>query len=158
MVGEHDIVIADRTAAGKILCAPARCAELGYVISIGGPMEREAAGCRNVARRLRLVFDDAATLEEGGPSAADVEQLIRFARQVDLTKGKLLVHCQAGISRSSAAAIIVLAVLGGPGHERAAVAHIRRIHPSGRPNVRMLGLADTILETNGALLQASQTS
>jgi predicted protein tyrosine phosphatase len=157
MVGERDVVIADRTTAGKILCSPKQCAEFAFLISIGGPMEREPAGFRHVSKRLRLVFDDAATLEEGGPTPDDVERLIYFARGIDLTKGRLLVHCQAGISRSSAAAIIVLAVLGGPGYERDAVAHVRRVHPSGRPNVRMLELADTILETDGALLRASQS-
>jgi predicted protein tyrosine phosphatase len=158
MVDDHDVMIAGRTTAGEILCSPARCADFAYLISIGGPAEREVAGFRNVGSRLRLIFEDASSEADGGASREDVERLIHFARQIDFTKGRLLVHCQAGISRSSAAAVIALAVLGGPGRERDAVSHVRRVHPAARPNLRMIELADTILQTNGALLQACQAS
>ena len=156
MVDDRDVTITGRTAAGEILCSPARCADFAYLISIGGPAEREVAGFQNVRVRLRLTFEDASSQADGGASREDVERLIHFARQIDFTKGRLLVHCQAGISRSSAAAVIALAVLGGPGRERDAVAHVRRVHPAARPNIRMIELADAILEADGALLQACQ--
>lgn len=107
---------------------------------------------RHIARRVRLVFEDATSQAEGGPSERDVERLIAFARVVDPTQGKILVHCQAGISRSSAAAMIVLAVVLGPGREDEALAHVRRTHAHVRPNRRMLELGDALLRAEGRLL------
>src|SRR6185503_2462799 len=113
-------------------------------VSIGGPRERQPAGLHNVADRIRLVFEDAETQEGGGASLQDIRRLVGFARRLDLGKGHLLVHCQSGISRSSAAAVIALAVMLGPGRESEALTTIRRIHPRGRPNRRMLELAEVV--------------
>jgi predicted protein tyrosine phosphatase len=153
-VPEDAVVVVGRTGAGKILCSPRRRAGFAYLVSIGGPQEREPAGFLHVPNRLRLVFEDAATQEDGGASRTDVEQLVRFARRIDFQRGRLLVHCQAGISRSSAAAIIVLATVLGPGHEHEAVSWIRRTQPQARPNQRMIWLADQVLDTGGALVRA----
>ena len=103
MLTDGAIVVADRSEAGRILCSRRRCAAFGYLLSIGGFAEREPAGFRNCRTRLRLVFEDAETPEEGGPTSADVERIVEFARRVDLATGKVLVQCQAGISRSAAA-------------------------------------------------------
>jgi predicted protein tyrosine phosphatase len=146
-----ELVVTSRAGAGKLLCSPRRRAGFAYLVSIGGAQQRQPAGYLRVATRLRLVFEDALSEREGGPSADDIERLIRFARQVDPAKGKVLVHCQAGISRSTAAAIILMAVRLGPGHEDEAVAHVFAICPEARPNRRMLELADAALETGGAL-------
>ena len=97
------------------------------------------------------MFEDAATQETGGPSSDDIARLVHFARAVDLQLGRILVHCQSGISRSSAAVAIVLAVILGPGREREAIDYVRSVHPSGRPNARMLELADVLLQAQGRL-------
>ena len=149
------VVITGRSAAGRILSSPGECASIRYLVSIGSPTEREPAGFRNVAKRLRLVFEDATTQEMGGASPEDIEHLVRFAREVDVHQGRLLVHCQSGISRSSAAAAIVLAVALGPGHEAEAIEYVRTVHPSGRPNRWMLELADTLLGAEGRLAAAA---
>jgi predicted protein tyrosine phosphatase len=145
------IVITGRSRAGRILCSPTECAAVAYLVSIGSPTEREPAGFRNVARRIRLVFEDAPTQDMGGASIDDIEQLVHFAREVDLQQGRLLVHCQSGISRSSAAAAIVLAVALGPGREKEAIEYLRTVQPAARPNKRMLELADTLLRAEGRL-------
>ena len=150
------VVIADRSTAGKILCSPRRRAGIGYLVSIGGAQDREPAGFRYVPERLRLVFEDAVTLVDGGQSQSDIERLIRFARRVDLAKGRVLVHCQSGISRLSATAAILLSVVGGPGQEGAALRYVLSSHPVARPinNVRMRELGDEALGTGGALARA----
>jgi len=145
------VIIADRSRAGKILCSPAQCATISHLVSIGGPMERVPAGFRNIASRIRLVFEDVATQEDGGASPDDVEHLVRFARRLNLRDGRVLVHCQSGISRSSAAAAIIVAVALGPGREREAIEYVRRVHPGARPNKRMLELADALLGAEGRL-------
>jgi len=154
LLPQNAVVVADRAAAGKILCSPRKRAEFGYLVSIGAPEEREPAGFRNIARRIRLVFEDAMTAAEGGPSRGEIDKLIDFSRSVDFSKGRLLVHCQAGISRSSAAAMIVLAALFGPGREGEAVDFVFRSHPQAKPNRRMLELADGLLAAEGRLLAA----
>jgi predicted protein tyrosine phosphatase len=152
------VVVADRTEAGEILCSPRRCADFSYLVSIGGPSEREPAGVRNITNRIRLVFEDSLSEAGGGPSSEDIERLLRFARRVDLSQGKLLVHCQAGISRSSAAAMIVLATVLGSGREVEAVETVRRDHPHVNPNRRMIELADGLLNAGGRLVAATRVS
>jgi predicted protein tyrosine phosphatase len=151
------VVMCDLSVAGAILCSPGRRATVAYLISIGGPHERPPAGMANVAARVRLVFDDVVTEEDGGPSRDDVERLIRFARGVDLGQGSVLVHCQAGIGRSSAAALVTLSIVLGPGHELEAAEYVLRENPRARPNPRMLELADEILGGGSGLLKAWTT-
>lgn len=145
MIPKSAVVMSDRSGAGAILCSPRRRAAVAYLVSIGGPLERPPAGMRTVPARLRLVFDDVVSQEEGGASREDVERLVRFARKVDLGKGCVLVHCQAGIGRSSAAALVLLSIVLGPGHEREAAEYVLRENPRALPNPRMLELADQIL-------------
>ncbi len=152
-----DLVITDRSGAGKILCSPAQCSRFRYVISIGVPPDRPPAGWRKANRRLRLEFEDSVAEADGGPSEADVARVIQFAEQIRATPGGVLVHCQAGISRSSAAAAIVLAVLLGPGREVEALRRVYKSQPAARPNARMLELADIALGRSGALVQAAAT-
>jgi predicted protein tyrosine phosphatase len=148
------IIITDRSGAGKILCSPRRRSDIAYVVSIGGPAERPPAGWQVAVGRLRLVFEDCLSESEGGPSTEHIARLIWFARQVDLTRGTVLVHCEAGISRSVAAAAILLAVARGPGQEAAALGEALCAQPEGRPNQRMLELADEALGNGGALVRA----
>lgn len=153
MIPSGAVVMSDRSGAGAILCSPGRRAAIAYLVSIGGPLERPPAGMRTVRTRLRLVFDDVVRQEDGGPSREDVERLVRFARRVDLSQGCVLVHCRAGIGRSSAAALIILSVVLGPGHEREAAEYVLRENPRALPNPRMLELADLILGDGSVLLK-----
>ena len=159
-VGRHDvnleIVITDRAGAGKILSSPQQCARFSYAVSIGVPPERPPAGWRNAGRRLRLEFEDTLLESDGGPSAADVERLLRFAHEVAAEPGGIVLHCQAGISRSTAAAAIILTVVFGPGREREALDEVYRAQPLARPNARMLELADAALGRNGTLVLAAE--
>jgi predicted protein tyrosine phosphatase len=152
------VIIGGRSEAGSILCSPRKRASIAYAISIGGAAERPAAGLAFVSRRLRLVFEDELSSEAGGPSHSHIEQLIAFARTVDLARGHVLIHCEAGISRSPAAAVIVLRVVIGSGNEALIVSHVRQAREGARPNRRMLELADTILGTKGALVAALEAT
>ena len=96
-----------------------------------------------------MLFEHECEPARGGPVAADVEAIIAFGRALDLKTGILLVHCQAGVSRSSAAALVVLRTILGPGTEEPLVRHLRSGYPECRPNALVLELADGIL---GSLL------
>jgi predicted protein tyrosine phosphatase len=148
------LAIVDRTRAGEILCSAERCAEFAYLISIGDPRERPPAGLRNIAKRIRLTFDDALSQEEGGASPSDIERLLRFAARVDLGRGGLIVHCQAGISRSSAAALIGMASILGPGRELDAAHMVLQANPLARPNQHMLRVANDLMGRGDMLATA----
>src|SRR5438477_12813341 len=63
-------------------------------------------------RRLTLHFHDVIEASPGylPPSRGDVERLLGFGRELEAAKDShLLVHCQAGVSRSTAAATLILA-------------------------------------------------
>ena len=85
------------------------------------------------------------------PQRHHVEALIAF---LEASRGaSLLVHCFAGVSRSTAAALIAM-VLDAPGHEREAAQLLRRRALYAQPNRLILEHADDILGREGALLRA----
>lgn len=149
-IAEDRILIASLIEAGRILSSSAR-QDILYLVSIGTQDEPPPTGFRSVRRRLRLVFDDALALQSGAPVRADIEALIDFAREIDLSKGQLLVHCYAGVSRSAAAAVIILAASLGPGNEPAIADFLARRYPHCRPNRLMLKLADEALGSEASL-------
>jgi predicted protein tyrosine phosphatase len=106
-------------------------------------------------RHLRLAMNDICEPQEGLvlPCEAHVEDLIRFALDWD-RKAPLLIHCWAGISRSTAAAFISLCALN-PGSEELALAQaLRRASPTAYPNRRLVALADLALGRKGRMSHA----
>ncbi len=147
-VADSRVVIAGRTDAGRILCSPRRREGIAYLISIGGDAEPPPAGFRNVPTRLRLVFEDEISLQRGGPSQQDIEHLIKFARGVDLVGARALLQCQAGVSRSTAAAVILLRTVDPDASAAEIAQYVKQACPSANPNREMLRLAAAILGTD----------
>lgn len=112
------------------------------LISIGDSWP--PVGHRRVNRRIRLTFDDIeresiASIMAGyvPPTEADVRQIVEFALQIK-DGDRVLIHCAAGISRSTAAAMIVLMERGATEDE--ALAEVKRIRPCAQPNALMLAI------------------
>ena len=85
------------------------------------------------------------------PERHHVERLIGFLEE---SRGaSLLVHCFAGVSRSTAAALIAM-VLDAPGREREAAQLLRQRALYAQPNRLILEHADEILGRGGSLLKA----
>jgi predicted protein tyrosine phosphatase len=105
-----------------------------------------------------LRFHDLALPVPGArmPEADDVAEVLSFGREVRSGRGPahLLVHCHAGVSRSTAAAAILLAQ-PNPGREREAIDMVTSLRPVARPNRRMLRIADELLGRRGALERAA---
>jgi len=105
------------------------------VISIG----RDVPGRTLCRRQLVLDFDDLSTIPDSGnggrpdersPQVKHVSQAVKFARKSD--DEHLLIHCQAGMSRSPALAwCILLDRLHDP---VAATTKLFEIHPHAIPN------------------------
>jgi predicted protein tyrosine phosphatase len=106
-------------------------------------------------RHLKLWMHDIvdAAPDMTMPGADHVEQLIAFARAWDRRKPKVI-HCFAGISRSTAAAFIVASTVS-PERDAAELARtLRRLSPTATPNARLIALADDMLGRGGRMVDA----
>ena len=146
---ELTIEVASRYEAGDILCSPQRCAEVTYLLSIGDVQDELPLGYDNVNDKLRLLVADVVT--EFGATKQDIQQIIKLAQELRSKEGRVLVHCEAGVSRSSAAALIMYACWLGPGREREAMRRVLTQRPIAMPNPRMVEIADRLLEREGRL-------
>ena len=148
---ELTIEVASRYEAGDILCSAERCAEVTYLVSIGDVQDELPLGFHNVNRKLRLLVADVVT--ELGATEQDIQQIITLARDLQSTKGRVLIHCEAGVSRSTAAALIMYACWLGPGREAEAMTRVLAQRPIAIPNRRMVELADRLLDRKGRLVE-----
>ena len=148
-----DIEICSREEAGEILSSPSRRKGVVLLVSIGELDDPAPAGFGNVSPRMQFFFADT-NQEFGGPTADDVARLIRTAEEFAERSGRVVIHCQAGISRSTAAATIFYAVLLGEGHEEEAIGRVMAARELAIPNRRMIRLADEILGREGRLIAA----
>jgi predicted protein tyrosine phosphatase len=100
-------------------------------------------------------FDDTEITQTGQPPAqADVISCLEYARDIP-ENAHLLIHCMAGISRSTATAMAVISDFYGPGSERDAALSVQELRPIANPNRLILQLADEILKRGGALTKAA---
>jgi len=104
-------------------------------------------------RHLELSFHDITETRPDlvAPERAIMQAILDFAR--DARDRKLLIHCWAGISRSSAAAYVI-ACDRNPGFERDIAEELRRRAPSVTPNRLMVSLADDLLGRGGRMAEA----
>lgn len=106
---------------------------------------------------LRVACDDITEPNplEIAPDHRHVKQLIAFAREWSPPR-PILVHCQAGISRSTAAALVAYAV-HFPDSVDMAAAHLRRTASYARPNPLIIALGDELLALQGRLIAAVES-
>ena len=159
----------------SMLLASRNCPTIGALLAIHG--QREHAVEADVPHKLTLKFDDAPIVPEHDPleqsrmriraaEAADiglhlqpptrdhVARIISFAGEIADIDGVCLCHCRAGISRSTAAALLCLAAWSSPGDEAACVDHLRRIRPAAQPHRDLVRIGDALLGRRGALVAA----
>ncbi|MEO0497544.1 MAG: tyrosine protein phosphatase [Pseudomonadota bacterium] len=112
-----------------------------------------------VTDRLSLSFNDLSEPKQGyrAPSAEDMDALLHFGVQQWRLDAPLLIHCWFGVSRSTAAALIVTAAHRPDIAETELAARLRQAAPFATPNPMMIALADTALGRNGRLISAVQT-
>lgn len=112
---------------------------------------------RSVAVNDHLLLDmDDITMEIDGyvaPREAHVEKLVDFVAGWHRAT-PLVVHCFAGISRSTAGAFIAACALN-PNRDEAVIARaIRDASPTAYPNIRLVALADKLLGRRGRMIEA----
>jgi predicted protein tyrosine phosphatase len=105
-------------------------------------------------RHVRLAFHDIAEPMPGlvVPDRDIMRAILDFGRHGGPQR-TLLIHCWAGISRSSAAAFAI-ACDRNPGFESDIAIELRRQSPSATPNRLMVRLADDLLRRGGRMVEA----
>ena len=106
-------------------------------------------------RHLRLDMHDIIEECDGATAPAEehVHRLVAFAQGWD-GESPLLVHCFAGLSRSTAAAFIALCALNPDAPEQKIALAIRRASDTAVPNRRFVALADDVLGRRGRMVSA----
>jgi predicted protein tyrosine phosphatase len=104
---------------------------------------------------LWLQLHDISAPLEGyvTPETEHVEQLIAFVRRWPRDT-PLVVHCYAGVSRSTAAAFVSVCALNPQSEERSIASALRRASPTATPNSRIVTLADHLLGRDGRMIEA----
>jgi predicted protein tyrosine phosphatase len=107
-------------------------------------------------RHLRLVMHDIETPMPGyvEPSEQHLADLIEFVASWD-RREPMLIHCFAGISRSTAAALVALCALNPGVSEPIIARRIRGASAAATPNRRIVALGDVALGRDGRLIRAA---
>ena len=137
-------------------------ARVSHVLSILDPEWPipEVFGTYGEHKKLELRFHDVIEHEPGrvAPSETHVEQLLSFGRDLDREPNPtahLLVHCHAGVSRSSASMALLVAQAKPEQSGELIFAEILKIRPQIWPNLRIIEMGDRALGRNGDLVIAA---
>lgn len=123
------------------------------LINDGTPVTRPAAIAPE--RHLFVAISDIVADAEGHilPRDTHVDDLLAFVRAWD-RREPLLIHCWAGISRSTAAAFITACALAPHRDEAEIAAALRHAAPTATPNALLVALADRRLGRQGRMIEA----
>ena len=104
---------------------------------------------------LWLRMHDIAAELDGhiAPGDQHVEDLIRFVRTWDRA-APIVIHCWAGISRSTASAFTTVCALNPQRSETTIAEALRAASPTASPNVRLVAIADRLLGRDGRMVAA----
>jgi predicted protein tyrosine phosphatase len=107
------------------------------------------------ADHLRLRLDDISEPIDGYtvPAEEHIAELLTFVRRWDRA-APLVMHCYAGVSRSTAGAFVSVCALNPKRAEADIARDIRRLSPTATPNIRIVALADQMLGRDGRMVAA----
>src|SRR5271165_3027066 len=106
-------------------------------------------------RHLYLAISDIIAPNPGEvlPDREHLDDLLDFVRDWDRAE-PMVIHCFAGVSRSTAAAFIAACALNPARDEFAVARALRAASPTATPNARLVALADHALERGGRMTAA----
>jgi predicted protein tyrosine phosphatase len=129
------------------------------IVSLLDPeMSFPDTGPNFVDRHLRVSVHDINEHQEGWicPAEGHIESLLKFVGEWD-ERGPMLIHCYAGISRSTATAYIT-ACMHNPEIPEVTIAQaLRAASPTATPNRRLVLLADLAMNRKGRMLHAAES-
>lgn len=123
------------------------------LMNVGSKFDRPAE--IEAGRHLFIGFNDITEPSDGmiHPSVDHITQFIAFGQRWD-REAPLLIHCYAGISRSTAGAYITALALNPELDEIELAQTLRRNAPSATPNALLVALADDLLGRKGRMVDA----
>lgn len=133
--------------------AAARASHVVTLINVNTPVERPAS--IHPDRHLFLGVSDIVEPLDGHvlPAEDHVGRLLRFVDDWDQA-APLVVHCWAGVSRSTAAAFIATCRLKPSTPEREIALALRAASAKATPNARLVAVADRLLGRGGRMVEA----
>jgi predicted protein tyrosine phosphatase len=104
---------------------------------------------------LRVDINDINQPEEGmvHPQDEHVAEVLNFIRNWDHS-APMIVHCFAGISRSTASAFSGLCALNPDASEALIAQRLRQVSPTATPNRLIVSIADDMLGRGGRMVDA----
>jgi predicted protein tyrosine phosphatase len=107
---------------------------------------------------LILGMDDITDALDGYvvPCDEHVTSLLTFVRGWDRAN-PMVVHCYAGISRSTAGAYVAACALNPNRNELTIAQELRRLSATASPNPRIVAIADRMLGRSGRMVAAIET-
>ncbi|MGL4243245.1 MAG: tyrosine phosphatase family protein [Beijerinckiaceae bacterium] len=125
------------------------------LINHGTPVTRPPSVAED--RHLFIAMSDILAPLDGHilPAEAHVRSVLSFVRAWDRER-PMVIHCYAGVSRSTAAALITACALNPARAERDVAGVIRERSPTATPNLKLVAVADQLLGRNGRLLAAAE--
>jgi predicted protein tyrosine phosphatase len=133
-----------------------RLTKASHVLTVMANVEQVARPVSVLpANHLKVSMDDITEEMDGfvAPSETHVEQVLNFVRGWD-RNAPLVVHCYAGISRSTASAFAAACLLNPHRDEISIARQIRAASPIASPNRLIVSLADKALGREGRMLRA----
>ncbi len=130
-----------------------------HIVSLIGDEARvERPGAITEENHLWLRLHDISAPIDGYimPDEEHIADLLRFVRRWD-RRAPLVVHCYAGISRSTASAFASVCALNPQRDEESIAQALRRASPTATPNVLIVSLADRLLRREGRMVAAIET-
>ncbi|WP_181699191.1 tyrosine phosphatase family protein [Chthonobacter albigriseus] len=123
------------------------------LVNFGTPMRLPASVRHD--DHLFLAMNDILDVLPGmtPPGHQHVSTLFEWLESWDRS-APLVIHCFAGISRSTAAAYSAVCALNPERDEEELAQTLRRLAPSATPNRRIVSIADEILGRGGRMTQA----
>jgi predicted protein tyrosine phosphatase len=117
------------------------------------PVERPAVIAAH--RHHRVDISDITEPLEGhvAPGAHHVERFLEFVQDWD-RREPMLIHCYAGVSRSTAAAFIAVCALAPERNENETARLLRRLSPTATPNLLLVRHADLLLRRDQRMVEA----
>lgn len=123
------------------------------LINAATPVSRPAS--ISPERHLFIRVNDIIEPTEGltAPSAGHVRSILEFGQAWD-RRQPIVVHCFAGISRSTAAAFMLACALEPERSEQEIARSLRAASPFATPNRLLVSIADAVLDRDGRMIAA----
>lgn len=126
-----------------------------YVISVVDRAEdAPALDGVEASRRLVIALEDACLASNGCACRAAATRLVEFVQNWNPEAAPLLMHCEHGVSRSTACAYIAMCAKAPEAKECELAERLRAAAPHADPNILLIDCADAVLGREGRMTDA----